>query len=253
MPLMDTYAPGTFCWADLGTPDAAAAKRFYTALFGWIAEDRPMGPDACYTMLTVGGRSVAALYQQEPAAGGTPAQWLSYISVGSVEAVGGTGEGARRRRPDGAVRRARRRAHGDGAGSHRRRGGAVGAAAPRGRGRRRRAECDLLERARHDRPEARGRILHLPVRLVGRDAAGGGDELHALHRCRDAARRNDDHRAGMGAGAAGTGWSISPSATARGRRRWHSHWAARCGSRRRRQRASGGFRCSWTHRARPSR
>ncbi|MEP6689396.1 MAG: VOC family protein [Gemmatimonadales bacterium] len=84
MPLMDTYAPGTFCWADLGTPDAAAAKRFYTALFGWIAEDRPMGPDACYTMLTVDGRSVAALYQQEPAAGGAPAQWLSYISVGSA-------------------------------------------------------------------------------------------------------------------------------------------------------------------------
>jgi hypothetical protein len=86
MPLMDTYAPGTFCWADLGTPDAAAAKRFYTALFGWTAEDRPMGPDAFYTMLTLEGRSVAALYQQEAAAAGTPPQWLSYISVGSVNA-----------------------------------------------------------------------------------------------------------------------------------------------------------------------
>jgi predicted enzyme related to lactoylglutathione lyase len=84
MPLIDTYAPGTFCWADLGTPDAAAAKRFYTALFGWTAEDRPMGPDASYTMLTVDGRAVAALYQQEPAAAGTPPQWLSYISVGCV-------------------------------------------------------------------------------------------------------------------------------------------------------------------------
>ena len=84
MPLIDTYAPGTFCWADLGTPDAAAATRFYTALFGWTAEDRPMGPDAAYTMLTIDGRSVAALYQQEPAAAGTPPEWLSYISVGSV-------------------------------------------------------------------------------------------------------------------------------------------------------------------------
>jgi predicted enzyme related to lactoylglutathione lyase len=84
MPVMETYAPGTFCWADLGSPDAAAAKRFYTALFGLTAEDRPMGPDAVYTMLTVDGRSVAALYQQEPAPGGTPPQWLSYISVGSV-------------------------------------------------------------------------------------------------------------------------------------------------------------------------
>ena len=43
-----------------------------------------MGPDAFYTMLTVDGRSVAALYQQEPAPSGTPPQWLSYISVGSV-------------------------------------------------------------------------------------------------------------------------------------------------------------------------
>lgn len=84
MPLMDTYAPGTFCWADLGTPDAAAATRFYTALFGWTAEDRPVGPDAFYTMLTLDGRSVAALYQQEPSVAASPPQWLSYISVGSA-------------------------------------------------------------------------------------------------------------------------------------------------------------------------
>jgi uncharacterized protein len=84
MPVIDTYAPGTFCWADLGSPDAAAAKRFYTALFSLTAEDRPMGPGAFYTMLTVDGRSVAALYQQEPAPAGTTPQWLSYISVASV-------------------------------------------------------------------------------------------------------------------------------------------------------------------------
>ena len=59
MPLIDTYAPGTFCWADLGTTDAAAASRFYTALFGWSADDRPMGPDAFYTMLQLEGRPVA--------------------------------------------------------------------------------------------------------------------------------------------------------------------------------------------------
>ncbi len=84
MPVMETYAPGTFCWADLGTPDAAAAKRFYTALFGWTADDRPMGPDASYTMLTVDGRAVAALYALEPAHSGAPPHWLSYISVASA-------------------------------------------------------------------------------------------------------------------------------------------------------------------------
>jgi len=84
MPVMDTYAPGAFCWADLGTPDAAAAKRFYTALFGWVAEDRPVGPDAFYTMLTMEGRAVAALYAQEATSPGGPPHWLSYISVASV-------------------------------------------------------------------------------------------------------------------------------------------------------------------------
>ena len=80
MPLIETYAPGTFCWADLGTPDADAATRFYTSLFAWTADQRPMGPDAFYTMFQLDGRPVAALYGQETAQQGPP-HWLSYISV----------------------------------------------------------------------------------------------------------------------------------------------------------------------------
>ena len=78
MTVMETYAPGTFCWADLGTPDADAAKRFYTTLFGWSFEDRPMGKGVFYTMFTVAGRPVAALYPQESP---EPPHWLSYVSV----------------------------------------------------------------------------------------------------------------------------------------------------------------------------
>lgn len=85
MTVMETYAPGTFCWADLGTPDAAAAKCFYTGLFGWSFEDRPSGPETTYTMFTLEGRSVAALYQQEPQPQGSPPHWLSYICVKSAE------------------------------------------------------------------------------------------------------------------------------------------------------------------------
>jgi predicted enzyme related to lactoylglutathione lyase len=84
MPVIETYAPGTFCWAELGTPDPAAAKRFYTSLFGWTAEDRPIGPDEFYTMLHRKGRSVGALYRQDPAQQGAPSHWLSYISVASA-------------------------------------------------------------------------------------------------------------------------------------------------------------------------
>ena len=72
---------GTFCWADLGTPDARAAKRFYTDLFGWQAEDRPVGAEAYYTMFSVGGRWVAALYQQDAQPDQASPHWLSYLSV----------------------------------------------------------------------------------------------------------------------------------------------------------------------------
>jgi predicted enzyme related to lactoylglutathione lyase len=97
MPVMESYAPGTFCWADLGSPDALDAKRFYTALFGWTAEDRPMGPGAFYTMLNHQGRAVAALYAQDPASGAGAPHWLNYISVGSAN------EAARRTRELGGT------------------------------------------------------------------------------------------------------------------------------------------------------
>ena len=87
MTVVDTYAPGRFCWVDLGTSDTADAKRFYTGLFGWTVEDRPIGNGAYYTMLFSHGRSVAALYQQDTQqqATGVPPHWLSYISVESAD------------------------------------------------------------------------------------------------------------------------------------------------------------------------
>jgi uncharacterized protein len=40
---------GIFCFADLGTTDAAAAKAFYTDLFGWQADEQPRSPRAAWT------------------------------------------------------------------------------------------------------------------------------------------------------------------------------------------------------------
>ena len=82
-----THAPGTFSWADLGTPDPAAAKRFYTGLFGWSFEDRPISNGEYYTIFDVGGKSVAALYNQmaDQRAAGIPPHWLSYVSVESAD------------------------------------------------------------------------------------------------------------------------------------------------------------------------
>jgi predicted enzyme related to lactoylglutathione lyase len=73
-----SYAPGTFSWTDLGTTDADAAKAFYTGLFGWQPNDLPAGEGVTYTMLQLGGRNVAALYQMTEAP--HPA-WLSYVTV----------------------------------------------------------------------------------------------------------------------------------------------------------------------------
>lgn len=82
-----TYAPGTFCWVELGTSDSAAAKKFYTELFGWTTQDSPMGPDMVYTMLKLDGKDVGALYQltADMTAQGIPPNWLSYVSVTSAD------------------------------------------------------------------------------------------------------------------------------------------------------------------------
>jgi len=89
MTIVATHAPGTFCWADLGTTDAAAAKRFYTGLFGWNYEDMPMGEGASYTMFEIGGNWVAALYQQDAQlqSQGVPPHWLSYVAVESADGM----------------------------------------------------------------------------------------------------------------------------------------------------------------------
>ena len=58
------YAPGTFCWTDLTTTDQAAAKAFYGGLFGWEAEDIPVGEGVSYSMQRMGGKDVAAISPQ---------------------------------------------------------------------------------------------------------------------------------------------------------------------------------------------
>lgn len=82
-----SFAPGTFCWVELGTSDSAGAKEFYTKLFGWDYIDNPVGPDMVYTMLKLDGKDVGALYQLLPdmKAQGIPPHWLSYVSVASAD------------------------------------------------------------------------------------------------------------------------------------------------------------------------
>lgn len=83
------YTPGTFCWTDLTTTDQAAAKAFYGGLFGWEAQDMPVGEDAYYSMMRRGGEDVAAIapQPQHQRDAGAPSTWNSYVSVESADAV----------------------------------------------------------------------------------------------------------------------------------------------------------------------
>ena len=53
---------GSFCWLELATTDREGAKKFYTSLFGWTADDMSMGPGMTYTMFRLGGKDVGGGY-----------------------------------------------------------------------------------------------------------------------------------------------------------------------------------------------
>jgi len=83
------HVPGNFCWFECGTTDAAAAKRFYAAVFGWTIVDMPMpgGMEGSYTMLKRGDNDVGGLYElSEPMFAGVPSHWMTYVHVSDVEA-----------------------------------------------------------------------------------------------------------------------------------------------------------------------
>jgi predicted enzyme related to lactoylglutathione lyase len=74
------YPNGAFCWVDLGTNAAAAAKRFYRGLFGWEFDDLPTGEKGTYSTCRLDGRAVAGLYDRAERAA-----WGSYICVEDVD------------------------------------------------------------------------------------------------------------------------------------------------------------------------
>lgn len=80
------HDPGTFCWPELATTDPAAAKAFYTALFGWTVEEHPMGDAGVYLIFKHNNRDVAAGsgMQEQQRVQGIPSHWLSYISVANA-------------------------------------------------------------------------------------------------------------------------------------------------------------------------
>jgi uncharacterized protein len=82
-----SHAPGTLSWTDLNTPDQEDAKRFYGELFGWEGDDQPVSEGVTYTMMSIGGRNVAAVSPQGEDQKEMPPFWMSYVTTEDADAA----------------------------------------------------------------------------------------------------------------------------------------------------------------------
>ena len=91
MPKQTAYAHGAFSWVDLSAHDAAAARKFYEAMFGWRTVDQDTQGGPPYAIFELDGLQTAGLGECPPElkAQGVPPLWNSYINVDSVEATAG--------------------------------------------------------------------------------------------------------------------------------------------------------------------
>jgi uncharacterized protein len=81
------HHPGKIIWADLVTPDLAAAEQFYGGLFGWTFRSIHAG-NADYAVAMLGSRPVGGLYQRPvPSGEHRQSSWLTFIAAGDVAAV----------------------------------------------------------------------------------------------------------------------------------------------------------------------
>lgn len=80
------FKHGAFSWSELMTSDVAAAKAFYSQLFGWTTEDMSM-PDMNYTVVKVADQSVGGIMATPPEAQGMPPMWGVYVTVTDVDAT----------------------------------------------------------------------------------------------------------------------------------------------------------------------
>ncbi|HYN85096.1 MAG TPA: VOC family protein [Pyrinomonadaceae bacterium] len=80
---------GTFCWNELSTKNAEAAKKFYSELLGWqLVQSGATGMP--YTEIVAGGEHVGGIYEMTEECGASadmPSHWMSYVAVDDVDAT----------------------------------------------------------------------------------------------------------------------------------------------------------------------
>ncbi|WP_043668946.1 VOC family protein [Streptomyces xylophagus] len=82
---LDGPVTGGPCWAELGTSDLEAAKRFYADVFGWRPETDPRQEAGGYTVAHIGDAAVAALtplFQESQ-----PVAWNVSFAVADADAT----------------------------------------------------------------------------------------------------------------------------------------------------------------------
>jgi len=89
MPEIKSHDPGTFCYAELISTDAAASSKFYREFFGWQQHDNDLGEYGIYSHFQMNGAITGAQYQRnaQQEAAGVPPHWGVYIAVADVDAT----------------------------------------------------------------------------------------------------------------------------------------------------------------------
>ncbi len=85
--------PGTLCWSELATSDAAGAQAFYTGLFGWEATKSTL-PGMDYTMFQAAGSAAGGMLQMTSEWQGAPPHWMPYFLVADCDATAARAETA---------------------------------------------------------------------------------------------------------------------------------------------------------------
>ena len=81
-----TGEKGTLCWADLSTPDPAAASHFYSELFGWKLEKGQNDPSG-YLHIKNGEQFIGGIPPVEYRQPNAPPHWLAYFEVSDCDSV----------------------------------------------------------------------------------------------------------------------------------------------------------------------
>lgn len=85
--------PGTLTWNELTTTDLAAARPFYTGLFGYAWEPVDTGEGGPeYATFALGDRAVGGALQMTGAFGDMPSHWMPYFAVADTDAAAATAE-----------------------------------------------------------------------------------------------------------------------------------------------------------------